>query len=251
MSAKFDLSDQHVLITGAGGGIGQGMARTLASYGARLTLHYRSNASAVAALAEALNVPCVQADLTEPASVLRLLEETVSQQGVPTALVNNAADQSVGELASLSIEQWRSLFAANLEGVFYLTQQVVQRMMDASVDGSVVNISSIESLDPAPGHGHYASSKAALNMFTRACALEYGDRGIRVNAVSPGLIHRDGIETQWPEGVARWQERAPLGRLGTPQDVSDAVAFLISDAATWISGHNLVVDGGMSAQTRW
>ena len=88
-------------------------------------------------------------------------------------------------------------------------------------------------------------------MFSRAAAIEYGASGIRINCVSPGLIDRDGLAESWPDGVARWQKRAPLGRLGTPQDVADAVLFLLSPAARWISGTNLVVDGGMSAQSRW
>ena len=88
-------------------------------------------------------------------------------------------------------------------------------------------------------------------MFTRAAALEYGPDGIRVNAVSPGLIDREGLEDDWPEGVERWRARAPLARLGTANDVADAVLFLSSPAARWISGANLVVDGGMSARSRW
>jgi NAD(P)-dependent dehydrogenase (short-subunit alcohol dehydrogenase family) len=88
-------------------------------------------------------------------------------------------------------------------------------------------------------------------MFTRAAAIEFGPLNIRVNCVSPGLIEHDGLADEWPEGVARWRERAPLGRLGTPKDVADAVLFLLSPAARWISGTNLVVDGGMSAQNRW
>ena len=88
-------------------------------------------------------------------------------------------------------------------------------------------------------------------MLTRSVALEYGRDGIRCNAVSPGLIERDGIGDDWPEGVRRWQDKAPLGRLGTPRDVAEAVLFLISPASAWISGANLVVDGGMSAVSRW
>jgi NAD(P)-dependent dehydrogenase (short-subunit alcohol dehydrogenase family) len=115
----------------------------------------------------------------------------------------------------------------------------------------VVNIASIEALQPATGHSHYATSKAALLMLTRAAALELGPLGIRVNAISPGLIGREGIETGWPEGVASWRAAAPLGRLGTPDDIADAALFLASDAARWITGANLVVDGGVSSNSTW
>ena len=108
-----------------------------------------------------------------------------------------------------------------------------------------------DALYPEGGHAHYATSKAGLIMFTRAAALEYGPRGVRVNCVSPGLVDRAGLADDWPDGVGRWQERVPLGRLGTAKDVADAVLFLLSPAARWISGTNLVVDGGMSAQSRW
>src|SRR5690606_36155091 len=117
--------------------------------------------------------------------------------------------------------------------------------------GAVVNIASIEGRQPAPGHAHYAASKAALLMFTKAAALELGSLGIRVNAVSPGLVHREGIEEAWPEGVERWQSAAPLKRLGQPADIADAALFLASDAARWITGAELVVDGGVSTRPTW
>jgi NAD(P)-dependent dehydrogenase (short-subunit alcohol dehydrogenase family) len=106
-------------------------------------------------------------------------------------------------------------------------------------------------MDPAAGHSHYAASKAGLLMLTRSCTLEYGCRGIRTNAVSPGLIARDDIEKNWPDGVARWHDNVPLERMGLSTDVADAVLFLLSPAARWISGVNLVVDGGMSSVSRW
>ena len=119
------------------------------------------------------------------------------------------------------------------------------------MEGVIVNIASIEGTDPAMGHSHYASSKAGLLMLTRSLTLEYGRRGIRVNAVSPGLIAREGIENDWPEGVASWHEHAPLERMGDAMDVADAVLFLLAPASRWISGINLVVDGGMSSVPRW
>jgi NAD(P)-dependent dehydrogenase (short-subunit alcohol dehydrogenase family) len=116
---------------------------------------------------------------------------------------------------------------------------------------SIVNISSIEGIQPANNHSHYAASKAAVIMHTRAAALELGQAGIRVNCVSPGLIDVAGLDQAWPDGVARWRAAAPLGRLGTPSDVADAVLFLASPAARWISGANIVVDGGVLAHNTW
>ena len=146
-------------------------------------------------------------------------------------------------------EDWRAMLAANLDSTFLVMQRAAK--LWAGRGGAIVNIASIEGSDPATGHAHYSTSKAGMIMLSRAAALEYGPVGIRVNCVSPGLIDRDGLAEDWPDGVNRWLDRAPLGRLGTPQDVADAVLFLLSPAARWISGTNLVVDGGMSAQSRW
>ncbi|MDQ4078313.1 MAG: SDR family oxidoreductase, partial [Chloroflexota bacterium] len=119
------------------------------------------------------------------------------------------------------------------------------QMIEQGAGGAIVNIASIEAERPAPLHAHYNAAKGGVLMYTRSAALELGPHGIRVNAVSPGLIWREGIEEQWPEGVARWREAAPLTRLGRPEDVADACLFLASPAARWISGTNLVVDGGV------
>src|SRR6185437_15043296 len=107
--------------------------------------------------------------------------------------------------------------------------------------GSVVNIASISGLEPAFAHAHYCASKAGLLMLTRAAALELGPRGIRVNAVAPGLIWREGLDEAWPEGVKRWLDHVPLGRVGRDDDVADACLFLASAAARWISGAMIAV----------
>ncbi len=244
-----DLSHIQVLVTGAGGNIGAAIAARLAAAGATLAAHYRSDAARIEALQAEFGeqIFAAQADLADPEQVTNMLQQLSADGFAVNALVNNAADQSIAELADMPLQDWRAMQQANVDAVFHLCQQVAPTLGR----GGIVNISSIESLDPTPGHGHYAVSKAALNMLTRALALEWGASNLRVNTVSPGLIRREGIEQAWPEGVARWQERAPLSRLGDPQDVADAVLFLLSDAARWISGANLVVDGGMTSQGRW
>jgi len=151
----------------------------------------------------------------------------------------------------MSAVEWQQVVAANLDSAVYVSQEAIRRMCDQKSGGAIVNIASIEGTDPAMGHSHYATSKAGLLMLTRSLTLEYGGQGIRTNAVSPGLINREGIEENWPEGVARWQETAPLKRMGSTTDVADAVLFLLSPASRWISGVNLVVDGGMSTVSRW
>jgi NAD(P)-dependent dehydrogenase (short-subunit alcohol dehydrogenase family) len=239
------LAGETVLVTGASGNIGRGVAVRLAEAGAKVIVHYlRDEASAASLATEIGAAGVVQADLGDAASVDALFEA-----GRPSMVVNNAAAQPVQPLADMSDENWRSVLSTNLDGPFLVTQRAARAWGEHG--GAIVNIASIEGSDPAAGHAHYATSKAGLIMFTRAAALEFGPRNIRVNCVSPGLIEHDGLGDEWPEGVARWRERAPLGRLGTPKDVADAVLFLLSPAARWISGTNLVVDGGMSAQSRW
>jgi NAD(P)-dependent dehydrogenase (short-subunit alcohol dehydrogenase family) len=111
--------------------------------------------------------------------------------------------------------------------------------------GAVVNIGSIEGLRPAPAHAHYGASKAALSHLTRAAALDLGPHGIRVNLVMPGLIWSPSLEAEWPDGVQRWLQAAPLGRLGRPEDVANACLYLASDAAAFVTGAELAVDGGV------
>lgn len=251
-----DLSGRVVIVTGASGGIGAGIARRLAEAGVGVLCHYHGNRAA----AEELAVQIVQAggraaahraDLAEEAEAEALVRGAVARFGRLDAVVNNAGWQPVAPLGEISQASWERMMAVNAGGPFLLTRIFARHARAAGTGGAVVNIASIENGRPISGHAHYAASKAALVTFTKAAALELGPLGVRVNAISPGLVHRKGIEEDWPQGVAGWKKAAPLGRLGQPEDVADAVLFLLSDAARWITGIELVVDGGVSAQPGW
>jgi len=256
VSNLLNLSGHRALVTGASGNIGRGIALRLAEAGAEVVVHYRQDANGATRTVDNIqsaggNALAVQADLSSAPAVSDLLAELDDSGGVVDLVVNNAAMQPVTNLAEISAQEWQDVISTNLDSAFFVTQAAARHMRDQGVAGAIVNIASIEGSDPAGGHSHYATSKAGLLMLTRACALEYGADGIRCNAVSPGLIERPGIEQSWPDGVARWQEKAPLGRMGDVSDVADAVLFLLSPAARWISGTDLMVDGGMSSVSRW
>lgn len=248
MSLSIDLVDKVVIVTGASGGIGTGIARRFAAAGAIVAPHYHNDTDGAARLAAELKTSAFGCDLTQPDGPAALVAEVVGAFGRLDVVVNNAGIQPTAELATVTDEEWTEMLETNVTAVHRLTQTAAAEMTNG---GSITHISSIEGSIPAPNHGHYAVSKAAVIMHAKAAALEWGAEGIRVNTVSPGLIHRDGIETGWPAGVARWEAAAPLGRLGTPHDIGDACVFLASDMAQWITGVNLVVDGGVSTHPSW
>ncbi|MFD5079791.1 SDR family NAD(P)-dependent oxidoreductase [Streptomyces sp. NPDC058371] len=263
------LAGQVALVTGASGGIGRGIALRFARAGAAVAVHHRTGSAAadeVVAEARDLGVEAValRADLTDEDACGRLVREAAewgrglglrhgagSAGGAGlTALVNNAGVQPTQALPGMSLADWKAVVDTNLSSVFACTQAAAE-VMSAGGGGSVTHIASIEATHPAPLHAHYSAAKAAVVMHARSAALEYGPHGIRVNTVSPGLIDREGLAEAWPEGVRRWQQAVPTGRLGRPEDVGDACVFLASPLASWVTGHDLVVDGGVSARPTW
>lgn len=250
-TALLDLSGRVAIVTGASQGIGAGIARRFAEAGACVLIHFRSKEDEAHALADSIRDAggkafCTQADLVDAAAAEYIVQQAIEHFGRLDILVNNAGMFPNRSLLDMTQAEWREMYASVVESMMLCTQAAA-RHMQSSGGGAIVNIASIGALHPAPDHSHYNSAKAAVVMFTRSAALELGCHGIRVNAVSPGLIARPGIETQWPEGVDRWKAKALLGRLGQPEDVADACLFLASPAARWITGHNLVVDGGVTA----
>ena len=190
-----------------------------------------------------------QGDVTDPAACAALVGVAVERFGRLDAVVACAGVQPVTPLAQLDRAGWDEVVGTNAGGSFATLRAAADAMRDRG--GSITLIASIEGTRPAVGHAHYAASKAATIMLARGAALEYGRAGIRVNSVSPGLVDRVGLESAWPDGVDRWHRSAPLGRMGEPSDVGDACVFLASPMARWITGHDLVVDGGMSAVPGW
>jgi NAD(P)-dependent dehydrogenase (short-subunit alcohol dehydrogenase family) len=242
-----DLTGTVVVVTGAGGGIGAGIVRRFAQAGASVVAHTRTSPVEVTGAP----IVTVAADLTTPEGPEQVVEAAINAFGAVDALVNNAGIQPVTPLGSMTDGQFRTMIEVNLTAGHRLTQTVARHLTGRGAPGSIVHVASIEGSQPAALHAHYATSKAALIMHARAAALEYGPAGIRVNSVSPGLIHRPGLEEAWPEGVARWRAAAPLGRLGAPEDVGDACVFLCSPMARWITGVDLVVDGGVLSHPTW
>ena len=255
MAISIDLSGQVCLVTGISeGGLGSGIAACLAEAGADFALLYRSDGGHAQMLADELNAEGRQvgafkvSDLRERDQVELALDHVVERLGRLDVVVNNAGVQPVTSLVEMTVDDWDDVVSANTRSMFAVTSGASRRMTNG---GSVINIASIEGHQPARGHAHYCSSKAAVLMFTRAAAVEYADLGIRVNSVSPGLINRAGLRDGWPEGVRRWETTSPMRRLGDPADVGSACAFLASPLASWVTGADIVVDGGVAACPTW
>lgn len=257
MAISVDLSGFVCVVTGiSDGGLGPGIAARFVDAGANVALIYRSAAEFAINLAADLSDGDVQVeafvceDLSDATQVSTVFEQVSNRFGRIDTLVNNAGVQPVVRLAEMTSAEWESVMAVNTGSVFAATQAAVQAMVMTG-GGSVVNIASIEGHRAAKGHAHYSASKAAILMHTKAAAVECADSGVRVNSVSPGLIDRPGLDDAWPSGVERWKSVAPLGRLGTPEDIGSACVFLASPLASWMTGVDLIVDGGVSVCPTW
>jgi NAD(P)-dependent dehydrogenase (short-subunit alcohol dehydrogenase family) len=249
-----DLSGTVALVTGGSGGIGSGIALRFAAAGAAVVVHHHTGVARAQAVVDEIVSAGGEAvagpgDVTDPQACAVLVEGAVARFGRLDAVVAAAGVQPVTPLADMPVGTWRDVVDGNATGAFATVQAAAGVLRGRG--GSITLIASIEGTRPARGHAHYASAKAATIMLARAAALEYGRDGVRVNTVSPGLIARPGLHGAWPDGVTRWERAVPLGRLGERTDVADACVFLASPMARWISGHDLVVDGGMSVAPSW
>ncbi|MCA9928038.1 MAG: 3-oxoacyl-ACP reductase FabG [Anaerolineales bacterium] len=246
----FDFMGKVALITGGGRGIGAGIAQRFAQAGAAVVVNYHSSAAGAQQIVKAIEQAggqalAVQADVTRREDVQRMVKEVTGEYGRIDILINNAGLYPLTSVLEMTDDEWDAVVNSNLRSVFLCTQAVSRQMIAQGSGGAIVNIASIEAINPAPMHSHYDAAKGGVLMHTKTAAFELGPHNIRVNAVSPGLIWREGLDRDWPDGVERYRKAAPLGRLGRAEDVADACLFLASPASRWITGANLLVDGGV------
>jgi NAD(P)-dependent dehydrogenase (short-subunit alcohol dehydrogenase family) len=246
-----DLGGRVAVVTGASGGIGSAIARRLTDAGAAVVAQYRTDGDGVEQLRAGVaaaggRIRTVRGDLRIPDDLDAIFADAERAFGRVDILINSAGAFRPHDLGGDDAAGFRDDLDDNLLSAVECTRRVVPRMRQRG-GGSIVNIASLSALHPAPGQAGYVTAKAALIAFTRSAAQEFGPSGIRVNAVSPGLIWRPTLHDDWPEGERSFAERAPLRRVGMPDDVADACLFLAAPASSWITGQNLVVDGGISA----
>ena len=245
-----DLSGRTALVTGAGGGIGLGIAAALASVGARVAINDINAAAATNAAAQVGSGAFpVGGDVTNEAEVKAMVAAAEDTAGQVDILVNNAGiAEPMGSIRSQRVEDWQRVIDVNLRGA-YLMSQAAARVMIPRRGGAIVNIVSIAGIAPFPSSHAYGVSKAGLVMLTQTLAIELARHHIRVNAVAPGVIDAPmlGEMNGDAERMPRILARVPLGRLGAPADIGRAVCFLASEAADYVTGAVLPVDGGWLA----
>lgn len=250
-TATFDFTDSVVLITGGGTGIGLAIAHAFTGAGAHVVITGRRQSildDAVAVL-PAGTATAITLDITDAGQVVTAVEDCVTRFGHLDVVVSNAAGYAGGQIDDLSDEAWARLRATNIDGFFHLAKATLPRLADSR--GSFIAVSSVSGLAGDWGQAAYTATKAAVSNFVRSLALDWGTRGVRINAVAPALTQTPLVAsiTDSPEMRQKFADRTALGRIGQPEDIAPAALFLASDAAAYITGVVLPVDGGTTAST--
>jgi 3-oxoacyl-[acyl-carrier protein] reductase len=249
VAAENEFQGKAAIVTGGGAGIGLAIARTLAQGGANIAIpdFNREAAESAAAELKALGVEALpfQADVADAARMAEVVEATAEAFGGIHILVNNAGITRDNLLLRMDEEQWDAVLRTNLRGV-YVASKAVLRTMVRQRQGAIVSIASVVGLMGNAGQANYSASKAGLIGFTKSLAREVASRGIRVNAVAPGYIATEMTAKLSEDTRQAIRGTVPLGSLGEPQDVAEAVRFLCSEASRYITGEVIRVDGGMA-----
>lgn len=256
------LQGKTALVTGASSGIGQAIAIRLAQEGCHVAINYRSNPEAAEATAEqAMQRACeqlaggcgvkaipIQGDVGKEADILRIVSSTIEQFGGLDILVNNAGIQTERLSHETSAEDFDRIMGVNLKGAFLCAREAIKHWLSRQMGGVIINVSSVHEIIPRPRYLTYSMSKGGMGNLTKTLALEYADRGIRVNAIAPGATITP-INEAWTEDPDKQEEvesYIPLGRAGTSAEMAAATAFLASDEAAYITGQTLFIDGGLT-----
>lgn len=240
------LAGKTALVTGANGNIGSEISRALAREGAHVIVNYFEDRVGAEALASSIGGTAIYADIGNSADV----EKMIAGFSRIDILINNTGIQTFSPLLDLDEADWDRVIRTNLKGCFLCTQRV-GRMMKRSGGGRIVNLGSGSNKAPFPGLSSYTATKGAIEMFTKVSAAELGAYGITVNCVAPGAIETARTKLETPDYAGTWAKLTPLGRVGTPEDVARAILFFSSDAAEFISGQTLWVDGGLFSKPAW
>jgi len=249
---KVDLSNKNFLVTGGSRGIGKAITLKLLESGARVSYTYNSNKAEAESLYNTLSekykskVFYFQADIKDPKRSETLINEVENTMGELDGLINNAGIVSDSSFHLMTHENWDKVIDTNLNGSFYLSKAALKGLLRKD-NGKIINMSSVSGLRGSIGQANYSATKAALIALTRTMALEFAKFNIQINAIAPGFIHTEMVESMDPEIKKQIKKMVPMKRMGTAEEVADLVSFLASPASNYITGQTFVIDGGLTA----
>lgn len=240
------FSDKLVLVTGGGSGIGMAIARQFLACGASVVIASRKQErldEALTTLSSLGPVSAIQVDIREPDQVAHLAEQIAARHGRLDILINNAGGQFPSPAEDISPKGWMAVVNTNLNGTWFVTQTMAKRFFFNQGAGVIVNIV-VNHFRGFPGMAHTAAARAGISNFSQTLAVEWANRGIRINCIAPGIIQSSGLDQYPPELTAGIAQSIPMKRLGTVEEVASLTLFLASPAATYITGETIYIDGG-------
>jgi len=257
---EVSLKGQKALVTGASSGIGEGIAKALAAAGAAVVVNYAGSTESANRVVDAIEsaggeARAIRADVSKEADVEAMFAELLAAWGRIDILVSNAGVQKDAAFVDMTLEQWNTVLGVNLTGTFLCTRAAARAMIRQGVvpgisraAGKILCISSVHEIIPWAGHVNYASSKGGMKMFMQSVAQELAPHRIRVNSISPGAIQTPINRAAWetPDALKSLLTLIPYGRIGVPDDIGQAAVWLASDAADYVHGQSLFIDGGMT-----